>query len=112
MKKRPAVLVSLGRRVRELRKRREMTQQQLAERAGMNTKFLGELENGHRDLRVMTISRLAKSLGVELADIFHFNEVDETVAELERRLQGRDEAVRVHVLRLANEALMILDTGR
>lgn len=101
----------IGRRVAALRKDHEWGQAQLAAKAGLNVKYIGELENGRRDVRVTTLSRLAKALGIEPAGLFRFSEEDRTLAQVEEMLRGRDQAFRGHVLRVVNEILMIADSA-
>lgn len=59
-----------GQRVRELRKARGFSQEELAHRAGMHYTYLGGIERGERNPALLNISRLAKALGVSLADLF------------------------------------------
>ena len=58
----PEQLTELGRRVRALRKRRKMTQAQLAERAGISTRTLRSLEQGD-DVQLSTLLRVLRALG-------------------------------------------------
>lgn len=44
----------LGRRVKELRKRKALTQEQLAERAGLDVKFVGSIERGTENPSIQT----------------------------------------------------------
>ena len=55
--------LDLGARVRALRKRRKMTQAQLAERAGISTRTLRSLEQGD-DVQLSTLLRVLRALGV------------------------------------------------
>lgn len=61
--------IAFGRRVRELRNEREWTQEELAERAGMNWLQLGHIERGSSDPKLSTIIKLAKALKVSPADL-------------------------------------------
>jgi transcriptional regulator with XRE-family HTH domain len=53
-----------GRNVRRLRKEQELTQAELAQRAGINRSYLGGVERGQRRICMENIARLAKALGV------------------------------------------------
>lgn len=46
-----------------------MTQEQLAERAGLSFKFLGELERGRGNPTLTTLGALSDALGVPLVDL-------------------------------------------
>jgi transcriptional regulator with XRE-family HTH domain len=57
----------LGRNVREARKRRGMSQEQLALDADMKRSYVSDLERGTRNPSIKAIGRLAEALGVEPA---------------------------------------------
>lgn len=54
----------VGKRVRQLRLRRNLTQEQLAERAGISTSFLGHIERGSRKLSLETFYRLIRAMSL------------------------------------------------
>lgn len=101
----------IGRRVAALRKEHEWGQAQLAAKAGLNVKYIGELENGRRDVRVTTLARLAKALGIEPAGLFQFTDEDQTIAQVVGMLRGRGDVYRGHLLRVVREILMLTDTA-
>lgn len=62
----------LSERLREVRKSKEMTQQELADKAGLHLTYVGHLELGKYHPTVYVMWKIAKALGVsvkELADI-------------------------------------------
>ena len=59
----------LGVRLRQLRLARRLTQEQLAERAGLSFKFLGEVERGRGNPTLTTLGALSDALGVPLVDL-------------------------------------------
>lgn len=61
---------AFGRRLRELRMARGLSQEELAHRAGMHATYLGGIERGERNPALVNIGRLAGALGVTLADLF------------------------------------------
>jgi len=63
----------IARRIKELRKRQRLTQEQVAERAGIKYKYYQEMESANpRDMRVSTLEKIAKGLGVPLSQLFKF----------------------------------------
>jgi transcriptional regulator with XRE-family HTH domain len=60
----------LGRNVRELRKDRGLSQEQLALDAEMKRSYVSDLERGTRNPSVKAIGRLATALGVEAWELF------------------------------------------
>ena len=59
----------VGARLKQLRQARRLTQEQLAERAGLSYKFIGELERGRGNPTLTTLGALAEALGVGLIDL-------------------------------------------
>jgi transcriptional regulator with XRE-family HTH domain len=60
----------LGGRVRLLREQRGLSQEKLAERAGLTSKFLGEVERVETNPSTTSIARLAAALSVNVGDLF------------------------------------------
>lgn len=59
-----------GRRVRELRKARGFSQEELAHRAGLHYTYIGGIERGERNPALVNIGRIARACGVSLAELF------------------------------------------
>jgi len=56
----------MGRRLQQLREARDLSRQELAERADISREYLRRLEAGRQDPTVGTLQRLAKALGVKV----------------------------------------------
>ena len=61
---------AFGQRVRELRKARGFSQEELAHRAGLHYTYVGGIERGERNPALINIGKIAAALGVSLADLF------------------------------------------
>lgn len=59
----------VGARLKQLRQARRLTQEALAERAGLSYKFIGEVERGRGNPTLTTLAALANALGVSLIDL-------------------------------------------
>lgn len=64
----------LGRRIRQLRQLRHLTQEELAERANLNVTFVSQIERGCKSPTVETIGKIANGLQVSLPELFCFDE--------------------------------------
>jgi transcriptional regulator with XRE-family HTH domain len=63
---------SLGGRIKEFRKLRKLSQEQLAEEVNIDPKHLSRIEVGRGFPSLDTLENLAKALNVELKDFFEF----------------------------------------
>lgn len=64
------LLKTFGKQLAQVRKSRGVTQQQLAEKVGMSVVAIAYLETGKRWARIGTLGKIAKSLNVNVADLF------------------------------------------
>lgn len=60
----------VGRRVRDLRKAKRISQEKLADLANLHRNYVGSVERGERDIGIGATSQLAKALGVSLREFF------------------------------------------
>jgi len=73
MARRPSatdIRVRFGFVIRTLREARELTQEELAERSQIHRTYLSDIERGSRNVALINIERLAKSLSISLAELF------------------------------------------
>lgn len=70
-----------GRRIRQLRKAKGLTQEQLAGKAGLDAKYYGSLERGERNATLTSLEKVASALGVEPLQLFLFTAPGEVKAE-------------------------------
>jgi transcriptional regulator with XRE-family HTH domain len=59
-----------GKRVRELRLAKGLTQEELAERAGLHPTYIGGIERGERNLGLDNLLKLARALNEHPAALF------------------------------------------
>lgn len=64
-----ALVRDFGVIVRRLREARGWSQEQLAEHAGLNRSYVGEIERGTVIASIVTVEKLARAFGVSIADL-------------------------------------------
>ena len=67
--------IQFGRHLRRMRLTRDMTQEQLAEAAGVSVDFLSLVERGINAPSFETLERFAKALKVRVVELFDFKGV-------------------------------------
>ncbi len=95
----------VGRRIRELRKLRGLTQAQVAERANLNTAYYAATEREGSNLTLDTLARLAVALDVPVGELFVFETRDpvddrKAVRDQVKKLLTDGPDDRVHRLRV------------
>jgi transcriptional regulator with XRE-family HTH domain len=56
-------------RVKEWRKRRGMTQEELASKTGISRSYLAHLETARQDPKLSTLEKIAKALRIDIAKL-------------------------------------------
>jgi transcriptional regulator with XRE-family HTH domain len=64
--------LTFGKRVRQLRLEKGLSQEELAFRAGVHRTYLGGIERGERNPSLKNIAAIAQALDVALSDLFLF----------------------------------------
>jgi transcriptional regulator with XRE-family HTH domain len=62
-----AVLKLLGTTIRQHRQQRRLSQQALAAVTGLDASYIGEIEQGHRNVTVLSLLSIAKALDLSLS---------------------------------------------
>jgi transcriptional regulator with XRE-family HTH domain len=78
--------ISLGKRLRELRDRADLSLRELAKRVGISGPFLSDIELGRRFPSEEILAKLASALNVPLEDLRQYDN-REPIADL-KRLNG------------------------
>ena len=91
---------AFGKRVREIRRRRDMTQERLAELSGLSIQYIGEIERGKRNPSLTSIETLASALDMSVADLFDLEAFQVTNDEMKTKLidqinRADDEQLRI-----------------
>jgi transcriptional regulator with XRE-family HTH domain len=62
-----------GKKLRQIRRQRDLTQEQLSASTGISVEFLSNLERGINAPSFETLEKLAVNLGVSVKDFFDFD---------------------------------------
>ena len=64
------ILLAFGQRVQELRKERNLSQEQLADLAGVHRTYIGMIERAEKNITLHNIEKIANALKVEIKELF------------------------------------------
>lgn len=79
------IKAQLGARIKELRKSKNITQEELVELIGSDTNNLSRIENGKKFMSADKLVKIANALNVDIKDLFDFGHIlsdDELRAEI------------------------------
>lgn len=63
-------LNSLGSKIKQLRVKKEWSQERLGFKANLDRTYIGGIERGERNLTVLNLKKIADALEVSVSDIF------------------------------------------
>jgi transcriptional regulator with XRE-family HTH domain len=64
------VLLNFGSKVREERLKRDLSQEELAERAGVHRTYIGMIERAEKNITLSNIEKIALALEIEISQLF------------------------------------------
>ncbi len=64
------ICVYFGKNLKQLRKQKKLTQEKLAEYAGLDRTYIGGIERGERNISLINIEKIAKALDIEIYEFF------------------------------------------
>lgn len=60
----------VGKRIREIREKVEMSQKDLAYSSDLDRSYIASVESGQRNISIVNLEKIANSLGVSLSELF------------------------------------------
>lgn len=69
------IKIKFGLRLRELRKARNISQEELMAATGIHRTYLSEVERGIRNISIVNVEKLARALHVDAMEMFDFRKV-------------------------------------
>mgnify|MGYP000148043267 FL=1 len=92
-----------GKRIKELRERKKLTQERLAEKVGLDLQTISRIETGYYFTSFENLEKLANALDVTMSDLFNFGHLktkEELIKEINTELSTSSEkdVQRIHKL--------------
>jgi len=102
----------VGSNIKEIRKLKKLTQEELAEKCGLQTSYLAGIERGDRNITIQTLEKITEGLEEAPSSIFKFDtlnynnkfyEKKELIMILQNLIEDKSEEEVRLVLNIANE---------
>lgn len=65
------VLIKFGERVRDLRKERGFSQEELAFKADLHRTYIGMIERAEKNITLVNVEKIANALNIDIKDFFN-----------------------------------------
>jgi transcriptional regulator with XRE-family HTH domain len=65
------ILIVFGERVRELRKVKGLSQEELSYKADLHRTYIGMIERAEKNITLVNIEKIAKALNVDIKELFN-----------------------------------------
>lgn len=111
----------IGERIRTLRKEKGLTQESLAEKAGIHYSYMSGIENADRNISLETLEKIIVALNVAPVEIFKFHELEledgitdnrDAWLAIQSLLTGRSTTELLMVLRIIKEIFSVMDAAK
>lgn len=67
--KKKEILVIFGERVRELRKQKKLSQEELSFKASLHRTYIGMIERAEKNITLINIEKIANALSVDIKEL-------------------------------------------
>ena len=64
------ILIKFGQKVREIRKEKGFSQEELAHKADLHRTYIGMIERAEKNITLLNIEKIANALEVEIKELF------------------------------------------
>lgn len=78
MQSKYSILVKFGEKVRELRKQKGLSQEQLAEKADLHRTYIGMIERAEKNITLINIHKIACALGIDISELLKDTTIGDT----------------------------------
>lgn len=65
------ILIKFGLRVRQLRKEKNLSQEELSFKANLHRTYIGMIERAEKNITLVNIEKIAKALNVDIKELFY-----------------------------------------
>lgn len=84
----------LGERIREFRKNKGFTQEQLAEMIGVEPRHISRIEGGYNSPSIERLAKISDALDIPIKEFFnfmHLNTPDKRIEDIDKLIKNMDE---------------------
>jgi transcriptional regulator with XRE-family HTH domain len=102
----------LGKRIRELRKQKGLSQEELGWKSELHFTYIGGVERGEKNCSIITLEKIAKGLEININDLFDTpsNKID--INKLKKEINNKINLLSPQALIALKEMLKFIDMDK
>lgn len=109
--------INYGERIRELRKERGFSQEQIALRAEITTSYFGQIERGQANPSIDLLEKICEAMNVKTSDIFtdtntNLLGIDSLSMQILHQLNGKTDKEKEIVLNIIKNIFRLQETSK
>lgn len=101
------IAVKIGSRLRYYRLRAGLTQETLAEKAGLHHTYIGQIERGEKNMTIIALEKVLNALEVTFVELFQYMEPDSQDESIPAKcydlISRKDKKTQEHLYRVLGE---------
>ena len=102
----------IGKRIRDLRKQRGLSQEGLGWKAELHFTYIGAVERGERNCSIITLEKIAKGLEINIKDLFDSPDHKTDINKLKKEINNKVNLLSPQTLTLLKEMLKLIDMDK
>jgi transcriptional regulator with XRE-family HTH domain len=101
----------LGKRIRNLRKQKGLSQEELGWKSELHFTYIGAVERGERNCSIMTLKKIAKGLEIDIKGLFDSPDPKIDINKLRKEINNKVNLLSPQALIALKEILKLIDAN-
>jgi transcriptional regulator with XRE-family HTH domain len=101
----------IGQRIKNYRKEQGLTQEELAEKSGLHSTYIGKVERNEKGITIETLIKITDALGITVEELFRYlqpnkqNQDEDIMYQIVNKLQSKSVEQQKKILSLIDVVL-------
>jgi transcriptional regulator with XRE-family HTH domain len=102
----------LGKRIRDFRKQRGLSQEELGWKAELHFTYIGAIERGEKNCSITTLEKVAKGLEIDIKDLFNIPLHETDINKLKEEINSKLISLSPQSLMIIKQMLTLIDMNK
>ena len=102
----------LGKRIRDFRKQRGLSQEELGWKAELHFTYIGAIERGEKNCSITTLEKVARGLEIDIKDLFNIPLHETDINKLKEEINNKIISLSPQSLMIIKQMLTLIDMNK